>query len=122
MYEEYLGEGYHAEIRKMLTLPEEVLPDSVIDAEYNIGAMKQLIAPTIEQMKMLGKAIDTEDKFQALSRMALYYLCGVLCVAMKSRTSAPPFNIKKYQKRWDKKRTNYMRKGNLIMQGLMRMG
>ncbi len=119
MYEEYLGEGYHAEIRKMLTLPEEVLPDSVIDAEYNIGAMKQLIAPTIEQMKMLGKAIDTEDKFQALSRMALYYLCGVLCVAMKSRTSAPPFNIKKYQKRWDKKRTNYMRKGNLIMQGLV---
>ena len=119
MYEEYLGEGYHEKIRMMLTLPEEVLPDSVIDAEYNIGAMKQLITPTIEQMKILGKAIDTEDKFQALSRMALYYLCGVLCVAMKSRTSAPPFNIKKYQKRWDKKRTNYMRKGNLIMQGLV---
>lgn len=122
MYEEYLGEGYHDKIRKMLTLPEEVLPDSVIDAEYNIGAMKQLVAPAIEQMEMLGKAIDTEDKFQTLSRMALYYLCGILCMAMKSRTSAPPFNIKKYQKRWDKKQRNYMRKGNLIMQGLIRMG
>ncbi len=120
MYAEYLGEGYHDEIRKRLTLPEEVLPDSVIDAEYNIGAMKQLITPAIEQMQIVGKRIDTEDKFNALSQMALYYLCGVLCVAMKSRTSAPPFNIKKYQKRWDKKRTNYMRKGNLIMQGLVR--
>lgn len=122
MYEEYLGEGYHDTVRKMLTLPAKVLPNSVIDADYNIGAMKQLLSPALETMQIHGRRIDTEEKFNQLSRMALYYLCGVLCIAMKSRTSAPPFNVKKYQKRWDKKREGYMQKGNMIMQGLMSMG
>lgn len=119
MYEEYLGEGYHDEIRKRLCLPEEVLPDSVIDADYNIGGMKQLLSPALEKMNMLGNKINTEEKFNQLSQVAVYYLCGILCMAMKSRTSAPPFNLKKYQKNWDKKQKNYMARGNRIMQGLM---
>lgn len=119
MYEEYLGEGYHDKVRAMLTLPEKVLPNSVIDAEYNIGAMKQLVSPAIEKMRMLGKKVDIDEKFNLVSRAAVYYLCGILCVAMKSRTSAPPFNLKKYQKNWDKKQKSYMARGNRIMQGLM---
>ena len=119
MYEEYLGEGYHAKIRKMLTLNEEVLPDRIIDADLNIGGMKQLISPALEKMQIHGKVINTEEKFNQLSNAAIYYLCGILCTAMESRTSAPPFNVKKYQKRWDKKRKNYMQKGNMLMQGLM---
>lgn len=119
MYEEYLGEGYHDRIRKMLTLPEEVLPNSVIDADLNIGGMKQLLSTALEKMKIHGKRIDSEAKFNQLSQVALYYLCGIFCMAMKSRTSAPPFNIKKYQKNWDKKQKGYMQKGNTIMQGLM---
>lgn len=127
MYEEYLGEGYHDKIRKMLTLPEEVLPNSVIDAPLNIGAMKQLLSPALEKMKNLGKRINSEEKnseekFNQLSQVALYYLCGILCVAMKSRTSAPPFNIKKYQKNWDKKQKKYMEKGNMILLRLIQMG
>lgn len=122
MYEEYLGEGYHDKIRKMLTLPEEVLPNSVIDAPLNIGAMKQLLSPALEKMKILGKRINSEEKFNQLSQVALYYLCGILCVAMKSRTSAPPFNIKKYQKNWDKKQKKYMEKGNMILLRLIQMG
>ena len=117
MYEEYLGTGYHEKVRKMLTLPEEVLPNSVIDADYNIGAMKGLISPVLET-----RQIDTEEKFNQLSQVAVYYLCGILCMAMKSRTSAPPYNLKRYQKRWDKKREGYMKKGNMLMQGLMLMG
>lgn len=119
MYEEYLGEGYHAKIRKMLTLNEEVLPDRIIDADLNIGGMKQLISPALEKMQIHGKVINTEEKFNQLSNAAIYYLCGILCMAMKSRTSAPPFNVKKYQKRWDKKRKGYMQKGNMLIQGLM---
>lgn len=122
MYEEYLGEGYHDKIRKMLTCDEILLPNRIIDADLNIGAMKRLIAPAIEKMQMFGKYVDSEGKFNLLSQAALYYLCGILCVAMKSRTSSPPFNIPKYKKRWDKKRDGYMQKGNLAMQRLMCMG
>lgn len=121
MYEEYLGKGYHDKIRKMLTVDEELLPDSIIDAQTNIGAMKMLLAPTLEKMQMLGKTVDTEEKYNHLASAGFYYLCGVLCMAMKSRTSAPPFNIKKYQKRWDKKRDKYMQKGNALLGGLMRL-
>ncbi len=122
MYEEYLGKGYHDKVRKMLTVDDKLLPDSIIDAQTNIGAMKILISPTLEKMQMLGKTVDTEEKYNHLASAGLYYLCGVLCMAMKSRTSAPPFNIKKYQKRWDKKRDKYMQKGNELLLGLMRMG
>lgn len=122
MYEEYLGEGYHDKIRKMLTLPEEVLPNRIIDADLNIGAMKRFILPFLEKMQMHGKKIDTEEKFNPISQAALYYLCGILCVAMKSRTSATPFNIKKYQKNWDKKQKKYIEKGNLILLRLIQMG
>lgn len=117
LYTEYLGEGYHAKIRGMLTCDETLLPDRIIDADLNIGAMKQLLVPVLEKVK-----IDTEEKFRQLSSAALYYLCGVLCMVMKSRTSSPPFNIPKYKKRWDKKRDKYMQKGNQLMMGLMRMG
>ena len=122
MYEEYLGQGDHDKIRKMLTVDDKLLPDSIIDAQTNIGAMKMLLAPTLEKMQMLGKTVDTEEKYNHLASAGLYYLCGVLCMAMKSRTSAPPFNIKKYQPRWDKKRDKYMQKGNELLLGLMRMG
>jgi hypothetical protein len=122
MYEEYLGPDYYNRIRKMLTCDETLLPDRIIDADANIGAMKTLIAPAIEKMQMFGKHVDTEEKFKLLSDAVLYYLCGILCVAMKSRTSVPPFNLTKYKKRWDKKQVGYMQKGNQFMQGLMRMG
>lgn len=122
MHKEYLGKNYHSRIRKMLTVNETILPNSVIDADINIGAMKMLIAPAIDKMQMQGKAVNTEEKFNQLSNAALYYLCGVLCLAMKSRTSAPPFNVPKYKKNWNKKRERYMQKGNLLIQGLMRMG
>jgi hypothetical protein len=122
MYKEYLGEGYHEKIRKMLTCDKVLLPDSIIDADLNIGGMKKLIAPAIEKMQMFGKEVDSAEKFKMLSDAALYYLCGILCVALKSRTSSPPFNLPKYKKRWDKKCDGYMQKGSQYMQGLMRMG
>jgi hypothetical protein len=118
MYKEYLGEGYHDKIRKMLIADENLLPDSIIDADLNINGMKKLIAPAIEKMQMFGMDVDTEEKFKMLSDASLYYLCGILCMAMKSRTSAPPFNLPKYKKKWDKKRDGYMQKGNLLMKGL----
>lgn len=122
MHEQYLGKGYHDKIRKMLTCNEELLPNRIIDADLNIGGMKQLLSPALEKMNMFGNKIDSEEKFNQLSQVALYYLCGILCMAMKSRTSAPPFDLKKYQKRWDKKQKGYMKKGNVLIQGLMRVG
>lgn len=119
MYNEYLGPDYHNRIRKMLTADESLLPDRLIDADLNINGMKKLIAPAIEKMQMFSKEVDTEEKFKQLSNAALYYQCGILCMAMKSRTSAPPFNISKYKKRWDKKREGYMQKGNAYIKALL---
>ena len=119
MYKEYLGDGYHEKIRKMLTADDTLLPDRIIDADLNIGAMKTLIAPAIEKMQMFGKAVDTEEKYNLLSNAALYYHCGILCMAMKSRTSAPPFNLPKYKKKWDKKQVGYMQKGNAYIKALL---
>jgi len=116
MHKEYLGEGYHEKLRKMLTLPEDVLPNSVIDADINIEAMKAMLAPALDRMMVTGKQINTEAKFNQLSQAAMYYLAGVLCIAMKSRTSDPAY--KKYRRRWDKKRENYMRKGSMLAVGL----
>ena len=107
----------------MLTLKvtsEDLLPDRIIDAEANIGAMKRLLTPALEKLNFTGKPIDNEERFNQLSNAALYYLCGILCMAMKSRTSTPPYNLPKYKKNWNKKQINYMQKGNLIMQGLMK--
>lgn len=119
MYEEYLGPNYHNRIRKMMTADRELLPDRIIDADLNIGAMKQLLTPYLENMNKFGKKVNTETKFKQLSDSAIYYLCGILCMAMKSRTSSPPFNVPKYKKNWDKKQKGYMEKGNKLMQGLM---
>lgn len=123
MYKEYLGEGYHDKIRKMLTgkiTNDELLPNSIIDADANIGAMKRLLSPALEKMQLHGKQIDNEEQFKQLSDSAVYYLCGILCLAMKSRTSAPPYNAAKYKKNWDKKKNGYMEKGNKLMIGLMK--
>lgn len=113
MYSEFLGQGYHNKIRKMLVLDNDILPDSVIDADVNIGAMKQIIGNSLTEDN-----ITDEAKLNQMTTAAMYYLCGVLCMAMKSRTSVPPFNIPKYQKNWDKKRKGYMERGNRIVLGL----
>ncbi len=122
LYSEYLGDGYHEKLRKMLTADEVLLPDRIIDADLNIGGMKSLISPTLEKMNALGKKIDSEARFNQLQSAALNYLAGILCMALKSRTSAPPYNVPKYKKPWDKKQAGYMQKANNLMMGLMRMG
>lgn len=122
LYEDYLGKGYHNKLRQMLTVDETLLPNRIIDADLNIGGMKQLIVPALEKMNVLGNRVDDEDKFNLLCSAALYYLAGILCMAMKSRTSAPPFNIPKYKKPWEKKQAGYIQKANLLMEGLRRMG
>lgn len=122
MYEEYLGKGYHSQIRKKLAVNKTLLPDRIIDAEANIGVMKQITAPVIETMQRFGKLINTEKKYKQLQSAALDILCGVLCLALKSRTSTPPYDAPEYRRNWDKKREKFMRYGNVQLMELMRMG
>jgi hypothetical protein len=121
-YSEYLGKGYHEKIRKKLTVNEKLLPDEIIDADINIGAMKRLVSPAMESMLQFGKQVDTEKKYAQLREAAIELLCGILCVALKSRTSAPPFDGSEYKRNWDKKRDKFIRYGNSQLMGLMRMG
>ena len=122
MYEEYLGTGYHDKVRKLLTADDKLLPDRIIDADANIGAMKRIIAPAADKRNIFYGGIHTEEDFNKLSEAAVYILCGVLCTALKSRTSSPPYNLPKYKKNWDKKRDKLMKKGNLLITELMTLG
>lgn len=109
MYSEYLGENYHNVIRKVLFADEKLCPDSMIDADINIGAMKEMLTPAI--LKLKGKVRD-EQKFALLSKIARYYLAGVLCLAIQSRIKTPPFNISRYKRDWRKKMNKCMEKAN----------
>jgi len=110
MYSEYLGENYHDAIRKILFADEKLCPDSMIDAPINIEAMKGMISFVIPR---LGGKIDSEAKFALLSKIARYYLAGILCIPIQSRIKVPPFNISKYtSKNWVKKQKKCMEKGN----------
>ncbi len=115
MYEEYLGEGYHDKVRKMLSVDDTLLPNNIIDADINIGAMKLLISPSLETMREEGKTINSEDKYKKLVDVALHYLCGVLCIALKSRTLHEPFNVPKYKHNWDEECGKFVNYANLKM-------
>jgi hypothetical protein len=121
-YAEYIGKGYYGKIRKKITVDETLLPDSIIDADANIGAMKRLVAPVLETMKQFGKFVNTDKKFLQFQEGAINLLCGILCVALKSRTSAPPYDKPECQRHWDKKREKFIRMGNAQLMELMRMG
>ena len=121
-YEEYLGLGYRERVRRMITVDNKLLPDHIIDADLNIGAMKLLIAPALETMQKFGKFVNDEKKYTQLNDAALNYLCGILCMALKSRTSSPPYDTDEYKRNWDKKREKFMRYGNSQLMELMKMG
>lgn len=61
LYEDYLGKGYHNKLRQMLTADETLLPNRIIDADLNIGGMKRLIAPALDNMNMIGNRVKTND-------------------------------------------------------------
>jgi len=114
MHTEYLGENYHWEVRKLLGAGDTLCPDSIIDAEYNIGAMKAIMAQKLLDVTQ----IDSEERFQKLSKAGRYYLAAVICVALKSRTAVAPYNTSKHRKDWDKIREKCLSKAEMIMRRL----
>lgn len=121
MYSEYLGENYCDKIRKMLVVNESFMPDRIINADANIGGIKALLAPALENLTTNAiDTINTEEKFKQLQTIGIYYLSGILCMVAKSRSSVPPYNTSTYRKNWEKKQKGYMEKGNLIMRGLIK--
>ncbi|MDD5486700.1 MAG: hypothetical protein PHW65_04020 [Dehalococcoidales bacterium] len=122
MYEEYLGEGYHETARLILGADQDLLPNSIVDADLNISAMKMMMAAFFEQkpMTVMSKITEAQDKL--ITKAALYYLAAVLCVALKSRTAVPPFNTFRYKKDWEKKRKKCADKGNKLLMRVLLMG
>ena len=126
MYEKYFGEDYYDKVRKMLTADHVLLPDSIIDAEVNVGAALGLLSSVLDKTwakrAMENKPDISSQDADAISLMrqaAIHYLCGVLCVALRSRTKTPPFNTKEHIRRWGKKRGQHMKKGDNIMAQLL---
>ena len=122
MYSEYLGKDYVKRIRRMIGADETLLPNSIVNADLNIGGVKLLIAPVIEEMQKFGKFVDDKKKYDQLQSAAINYLAGILCLALKSRTSSPPYDAPEYKRNWDKKREKFMRYANAQLMELMKMG
>lgn len=109
MLKTYLGENYHDEIREILKADDVLLPDRIIDAELNIGAANMILEGMLESCV----AINSDRRRERVSRAAKFYLCGVLCLALNSRTKVEPFL--KYRINWEFHRRKNMDKANKIM-------
>jgi len=118
MYSEFLGENYHDGVRKILVASKGLVPDSMIDADANIGAMRGFISPYVMEMDRFGMAISGNDnpQFSELSKAARYYLAAILCVPLRNRSK----RFGKGYANWDKKRVRCMQKATDIMFRLMR--
>ncbi len=112
MYEEYLGFGYHEKVRDMLSVDENLLPDSIIDSDINIGAMKILSSPLADDIIKKKDIVNLEEEYSKLVDVALHYLCGVLCIALKSRTANGQFNDPKYMRDWDNECAKFVNYAN----------
>ena len=110
----YLGENYHDEIRDILKADDVLLPDSIIDAELNIGAANMILKGMLESCVV----INSDKRRERVSKAAKFYLCGVLCVMLTSRTKVEPFL--KYRRDWEYHRQKNMDKANKIMLKLFR--
>lgn len=124
MYKEYLGEGYHDRVRKLLTADDKLCTDTMIDSDIVIGAMKKILAPYLEGGQtgfiLADKKVhvENEEDFAVFQQAALYLLSGILCSPIISRDKVPPFLGFKYQKNWKKKQEKLMKKGHQALQGL----
>ena len=107
LYAEYLGAGYVDEVRKMLGVNDDLVPDSMVNAEYNIGAMRMIIGEQLR--KNADKLKGDEEEFAVVQKASRHCLCAVLCTAIISRVKNPTFS--KYRHRnWKKKREKHMEK------------
>ena len=115
MYQEFLGENYHDTIRKILHAKEDLVTDTMIDADINIGAMRGMIAPAIEKLQLHDK-VDNEYKFSLIQKVARNYLAGILCLPLVNRGKRL-----KSRSDWEKKRKKCMEKGNKALMQLVSM-
>ena len=110
----YLGENYHDEIRDILKADDVLLPDSIIDAELNMGAANMMLEGMLESCVV----INSDKRRERVNKAAKFYLCGALCVMLTSRTKVEPFL--KYRRDWEYHRQKNMDKANKIMLKLFR--
>ena len=122
VYTEFMGQGYHEQVRMILGADETFCPNSIIDSEVNIGAMKMMISGALESKPYLMMQPATEQRVEMVAKAARYYLAAVICLALKSRVKTAPFNIPKYRKDWEKKRKKCVEKADAVMVRMMRMG
>lgn len=122
MYSYYLGDGYRNKIRKILRADDKICTDEMIDAMYNVEAMKEIVQDHFDQLELKDEDVNTVSKFEKLQEAARYYLAGVLCSAIMSRTKVPPFMGKEYKKNWKKKRQRCLENGWRILDSLRQGG
>ncbi len=123
MYSDYLGEGYHDRVRKLLTADDKICTDTMIDSDIVIGAMKRILAPYLEGVPGFVLAdnkvqVENEEDYAKFQQAALFILAGILCPPIISRAKVPPFCGEKYKKNWKKKQGELMKKGHMWLESL----
>jgi hypothetical protein len=123
MYSDYLGEGYHDRVRKLLTADDKICTDRMIDSDVVIGAMKRILAPYLEGAPCFTVTdnkvrVKNEEDYAKFQQAALYILAGALCSPIASRAKVQPFLGFKYQKNWKKKQAKLMEKGHTWLESL----
>ena len=109
MLKGYLGDNYRDSIREMLKADDRLLPDSIIDAELNVGATKLIIDGMLESCVQ----INSEVRKEKVGRAVKLVHCAVLCTMLKSRTKNELFA--NYRRDWESKRKQCMDKADKIM-------
>lgn len=122
MYSDYLGEGYHERVRKLLMADDKICTNRMIDSDIIIGGMKKVLAPYLEGSGIFSFTdkinIKNEEEFAKFQETAIYILAGLLCSPIISRSKAPPFLGPKYKKNWKKKQEKLMKRGHMVLQAL----
>jgi hypothetical protein len=103
MIKEYLSENYQEEIREILQADETLFPNKFIEADLNIGGANMILEGMLESCV----PINNDKRKEQVCEAAKLYLCGVLCVMLKTRD--------KSGKNWEYRRMKCMDKANKIM-------
>lgn len=116
MHSEYLGSNYHDTIRTMLKVKKNILPDTVIDADINIGGMKLILNDSLFVPLATGKIEMNEKNFLLVRKTALHVLAGILCCSLASKTDMPEFV--KHKRNWKRVMGKQFEKARLYMESL----
>lgn len=108
MFSEYLGVGYHDNIRDILRVKPEVLPNDVIDNPMYINSMRLAMTHELFAPIALGQLEMNASNYDIVRRAGAHALAGFLCVYLEE------YPIRN----WDRVRRKQFQKWRMCLESL----